>query len=395
MARARDGAASATAPDSVPVTFVSAYAEIGGGEVHLESLIRGLGPEWIHRVVVLEDGNFAKHLDESGFPVKVLEAPSRRGILRGALLLRRELRRDPPPLIHANGAKAAAVSALAAIGTGIPVLWNKIDSVLDGARARIVARGCEQVVGISESTVATFGRRTRRKVHVVYPGLPDYQVDPADGRRLVHQVLGVDDDVQVVVLSGRLCPPKGQLDLLEAAPAVLERRPRTKLAFLGGESRAYPGFESRLRRRAAQLGVDGAVAFLGHRSRAITSVADAVRFVGGCDVLAAPSREEEISGWKEGFGLAAVEAMRVGTPVVAYANGSLPEVLGDCALIVAEGDRRSLADAVVSVLSDPRLADRLAACGRERSELYRLPTSIAKMRDRYRASAKADRAYRH
>jgi glycosyltransferase involved in cell wall biosynthesis len=373
--------------DWVRVTFVSAYAEIGGGEVHLESLLGRLDPEWINAVILLEDGKFAKHLAARGFPVKVLEAPGRRGLLTGALLLRRELRRDPPQLVHANGAKAALVSALAAIGTGVPVLWNKIDAVLDGIRARIVARGCAQVVGISGTTVATFRGKTRQKVHVVHPGLPDYRVDPAEGRTLVRDVLAIDDDAQVVVLSGRLCPPKGQLDLIEALPSILELRPRTRVAFLGGESRAYPGFDDFLRRRAGELGVAGAVAFLGHRSPAITSVADAVRFVSGCDVLVAPSRTEKGSGWAEGFGLAAVEAMRVGTPVVAYRHGSLPEVLGECALIVPEGDRRSLGEALVTVLSDRRLAARLAACGYERSQRYRLDASVVEMRTRYRSSA--------
>ena len=372
----------------MPVTFVSAYSEMGGGEVYLESLLGCLGQEWIRTVILLEEGEFAERLRGRGFPVNVVNAPRRRGVLRGAWLLRRELRLDPPRVIHANGAKAALVSSLAAGGTGFPVLWSKIDSALDGKAARLVARGCDQIVGISESTVATFRGMTRRKVHVVYPGLPDYPVDRADGRRLVRKVLGVGDDVQVVVLSGRLCPAKGQRELLEASPAIIEKRPRTRLAFLGGESRAYPGFEAFLRRRAAELGVEGAIAFLGHRSPAISSVADAVRFVSGCDVLVAPSRREQVSGWAEGFGLAAVEAMRVGTPVVAYRHGSLPEVLGDCALIVPEGDRHSLGDAVVAALSDPRLATRMATSGRRRSDRYPLATSVVGMQARYRSSAK-------
>lgn len=108
--------------------------------------------------------------------------------------------------------------------------------------------------------------------------------------------------------------------------------------------------------------------------------------------MAAPSKQERRSGWTEGFGLAVAEAMRVGTPVVAYDNGSLPEVLGDCGVIVPEGDKMALADAVLSVLSDPGRSARLAACGRDRSARYTLEASVAAMRARYRESSSRSRA---
>ena len=96
--------------------------------------------------------------------------------------------------------------------------------------------------------------------------------------------------------------------------------------------------------------------FLGHRPSGIGSVADAVRLVSGCDLLVAPSRREPPYGWQEGFGLAVAEAMRVGTPVVAYRNGSLPEVLGDCGELVDEGDTAGLAAAITAVLGDSAAA---------------------------------------
>jgi glycosyltransferase involved in cell wall biosynthesis len=96
---------------------------------------------------------------------------------------------------------------------------------------------------------------------------------------------------------------------------------------------------------------------------------------------------EKASGWQEGFGLAAVEALRVGTPVVGYRNGALPEVLGDGAYLVEEGNRRALGDSVLRVLGDPALRERLVSRGRRRAERYGLTAAAEAMKDRYAASA--------
>jgi glycosyltransferase involved in cell wall biosynthesis len=72
-------------------------------------------------------------------------------------------------------------------------------------------------------------------------------------------------------------------------------------------------------------------------------------------------------GNTESFSLVALESMAVGTPIVAYAEGGLPEVLGNCALLVPTGDRAGLRDAIVRALEDEELRRRLAVCGRERA----------------------------
>jgi glycosyltransferase involved in cell wall biosynthesis len=97
----------------------------------------------------------------------------------------------------------------------------------------------------------------------------------------------------------------------------------------------------------------------------------------GACVLAYPSRYE-------GFGFPPLQAMQAGVPVVATGVGSLPEVLGDGALLVEPGDLDGLAGALSGCLDDEALRTRLIAageswvrrfswdrCGAELEQLYR------------------------
>jgi glycosyltransferase involved in cell wall biosynthesis len=72
----------------------------------------------------------------------------------------------------------------------------------------------------------------------------------------------------------------------------------------------------------------------------------------------------------EGFGLPAAEAMACGTPVVAFDNSSLPEVLGDAGVLVADGDVPAFTSAAAALLDDSRRWLELSEAGLERALLF-------------------------
>jgi glycosyltransferase involved in cell wall biosynthesis len=73
--------------------------------------------------------------------------------------------------------------------------------------------------------------------------------------------------------------------------------------------------------------------------------------------------------------------MAVGTPVVAFASGALPEVLGDCGVVVKAGDPQALGAGIARVLGDRDLAKRLGICSMERAkENFSAPATAARMR---------------
>ena len=86
-------------------------------------------------------------------------------------------------------------------------------------------------------------------------------------------------------------------------------------------------------------------------------------FYRGADIVVVPSLSEA-------FGMATVEAMACGLPVVATDAGGLPEVVvdGETGLLVRRNDPRGLADALVRLAGDEQLRRRLGAAGRSRVE---------------------------
>lgn len=93
----------------------------------------------------------------------------------------------------------------------------------------------------------------------------------------------------------------------------------------------------------------------------------------------------------EGFGLPPLEAMACGTPVVTSNTSSLPEVVGNAALMVGPLDVDGLAGAMSRVLGDPALRARLSAQGLERATLFSWEREARITLDAYRRAMEQDR----
>lgn len=89
----------------------------------------------------------------------------------------------------------------------------------------------------------------------------------------------------------------------------------------------------------------------------------------------------------EGFGFPPLEAMACGCPVIVSDRGSLPEIVGDAALLIDPMDTDSLVGALRSVLEDPSLARRLTEKGRTRVKEFSWKTTASKTLDLYREVA--------
>jgi len=342
---------------AVRVAFVSSHAGLGGSERYLERLMAGLGDQWFSSVVVLDEGDFVARLQRSGYEPRVLPTSAKLlSMLWSAWRLRRLIAETRPQLVHANGVKAALISVLATAGTRSAVLWLKHDLSWDGRLGRAIARRCRIVVGVSSAVIEPLGSPSVSRV--VLTGVPVSRIDASTAREHALALAG-DGASAVVCLVGRLHPMKGHREVLAILPRLLREIPGLRVAFAGPEDSATPGYRDELRKEAESGGVDASVRFLGYRE-------DVSALLAGSDAVVVPSLPDDRGMGREGFGLVAVEAMAVGTPVVAYADGALPEVVGDCGLLVPAGDRSALAEALLRVLRDGPLREDLAQRGRER-----------------------------
>ena len=153
-----------------------------------------------------------------------------------------------------------------------------------------------------------------------------------------------------VAFAGRLWYKKGVDVLLEAMAQVVQELPSARLLLAGdGPERR------RLEDTARKLGLSAAAMFLGHVPREALEA-----ILGGAWVQAVPSR------WEEPFGLVVAEAMMRGTAVVATDAGGPRELVreGLTGLRVPAGDAGALARALLRVLRDREIAERLGADGR-------------------------------
>jgi glycosyltransferase involved in cell wall biosynthesis len=180
----------------------------------------------------------------------------------------------------------------------------------------------------------------------------------------------VPADWTTVLYCGRLIREKGTIDLIRAAAAL----PRTILVLVGtGPERP------RLEAAARAYDVDGRIRFLGS-----VGYSQMPRVYATADVFCLPSVSTPY--WQEQFGMVLVEAMACGIPVVTTSTGSIPEVVGDAALVVPPYAPYELGAALDLLVADPRRRSELAEAGLQRvSERYdaeRVAASIADIYDR-------------
>ena len=169
---------------------------------------------------------------------------------------------------------------------------------------------------------------------------------------------------------GRMYPIKGHRTMLGMMPRIVESCPDA-LLLLAGDGPERKACED----LASALGLGRNVLFLGQRT-------DVPELLAACDLLVMTSESE-------GFGLAAIEAMAMGKPVVGFAVGGLTEIVEDgrTGHLVPFGDTQAFVAAVKTILNDPKGLDAFAVSARCSADRFDLGIHVRQLLNCYREQA--------
>jgi len=242
-------------------------------------------------------------------------------------------------VVVANGVLTLAALRLARLDA--PVVWM-VHDVIARRDWTALTRWCRRAVSLAVAPSEAAARPVRAlgiPTRVIPNGTP-WPVAPAPPGGPHPPVVGE---------AGALTPMKGQDVLLDA----VARLPRNDVIVeLAGEAPPKDhAYADELRLRADRPDLAGRVRFLGR----VSNVTDRMR---GWTLAALPSLAPESGG------LAVLEAMSLGVPVVAADHGGPAEVLDSAGVLVAPGDADALSGAIATLLEDPELRSRSGSAGR-------------------------------
>ncbi|MDT7780210.1 MAG: hypothetical protein QOC99_2722 [Acidobacteriota bacterium] len=373
------------------VLHISSARTFGGGERHLLDLARGLSQRG-HEVFVALSADSPLH--------EALAAVTRHNVftlslrnaldLGSALKLSRLARALKVEIIHAHVARDYTLAAFAARRATAARLIITRHLLFPLSRAhRLALSNVSRVIAVSEAVARTLRAQKifdEDKIRVITNGTDVWRFEQARAeserahaeserahaeseRTRAESERERDPSFRPlrVGILGELSEVKGQEDFVRAARVVAERFGDGVEFLIGGEDASRGGeYRARIERLVAQSGLGERVKLLGRLDGD-----DVMRFLTSLDLLVSASRSEA-------FGMALVEALACGVPVVATATEGASEIVeeGVTGSLVPLGDVRALAAAVASLLEDDErrrsLGARAREVARERFDLNRM-----------------------
>jgi len=389
--------------DRAPIRVLFPYAgsdAVGGS--HVSSLTLAANLDWRRVTPVIlvhgEPGEVGRSVRAAGLDHLRLErtgvlAARYRGpdskaglplyLARTVPALARVLRRERIDIVHTNDGGMHATWALPTRLAGARLVWHH--------RQSPEARGVNLVAPFLADrilSVSHFARPSRplrdvsSRFEVVRSPFRMSAVPPdrASAAAALRAEIGACPDAILLGYVGSLIGRKRPDHFVRVVAAVRDAaggRAVHGLVF-GKEEVAGAGIEAACRDLARSLGIAGCVHMMGHRSPVEPLIA-------GIDVLA-------ITALDEPFGRTLIEAMHVGTPVVATRHGGNPEaiVCGETGFLVDPWRAADFAAPILRLLDEPNLRKGVCAAARRYAATLTVEAHVARVTEIYRELVAAD-----
>ncbi|NDJ16209.1 glycosyltransferase [Myxacorys almedinensis] len=338
----------------------------GGVETYLVTLAKtqALMPQMQHEFALCFPGRLATELTQAGAVVHELGAVKIRNpwqVWQARSRLRTVLRRGGFDVVICHACWSQAIFGTVVKSQRLPLVFYCRDTLSGQSWLEQLAKWT-----VPDFVVAN-SRYTQSTLATVYPGVPSQVVyhpvlsagegDRAEIRRQMRDEFQTPEDRVVIVQACRMERWKGH-ELLLLAVEKLKHVPNWEVWMVGGAQRPHEQiYLASLQAQAATLGISDRIKFLGQRS-------DVPKVLAAADVHCQPN-----SGG-EPFGIAFIEALYAGLPLVTTAIGAATEIVDStCGYLVPPGDSQAIAQCLERLITNPAERDRLAQGGFARANL--------------------------
>jgi glycosyltransferase involved in cell wall biosynthesis len=330
-----------------------------GGQNQVLVTVLGLRALGHRTMLVAHPGGVLRQRANEGLDLIPL-APKTEMDLSAAWRLARVVKQLKPAILHAHDPHGVAMAALALSMSTLPVkpplvASRRVDFRMRGnSLSRWKYRQVDCFICASEAIrrlVLADGIEPARAV-TVHEGIDIERVASAP-RANLHEELWLPRHAPLVGNVAALVPHKGQKHLIEAAIAVLRQVPDARFV-IAGEGELRPQLERTIKEHR----LEKHVLLTGFRP-------DVLSLHKAFDVFV-------MSSVTEGLGTSLLDAMAAGKPVVTTTAGGIPEVVADSetGFLVPPRDYRAMADALIRLLKDPELRQRMGQAGLLRARRY-------------------------
>ena len=280
------------------------------------------------------------------------------------LRISRLIRSEGFDLVHAHGSKAGFLARLAAIGSGVPVIYSphcfsfhagvnpltaNLLALLERFASKFLTARIITVADGEQTLARQYGVGEPKLFVTVHSGIdPKYYEKPLD-KAAQRSTLNLGENDLLVGAVGRLGEQKSPLDFVQMAALVHKQKPQAHFVWAGSGP-----LEEAARKLSQELGIASVCHFIGEYK-------DIPSLLGTLDCFVLPSL------W-EGFPIVLLEAMAAGVPIVATnIPGNDEAVLsGENGWLVSPHDPAALAEKVLSLLNDPAQAAEFSDVSRKR-----------------------------
>ena len=332
--------------------------KIGGLERVIESIVTGLDKDRYDAEVwcLAHGGEIAEELIDRGVSVKILGMKSYYNPLR-IIALSRLIREKGVEILHTHGYFASTFGRLAAILARVPVIITHVHSTYYGYSKRnllierFLSFFTDKIVCVSvavQKFVLEVEGINEKKPLVIYNGVEDMGVREAKSE-VSRKSFGISDSKIVVITVASLTPHKGHGVLIDAMHILTQAYQNLRLLIVGDGP-----LRNDLAEYVMRLDLSRNIVFTGLKR-------DIYSLLRLSDIFVLPSLE------REGLGIAMIEAMACGLPVIGTRLGGIPEVIEENVngFLVTPGNPEELAVAIEKLISDKTARERMGRMGRK------------------------------